>query len=609
MAEVEFSYKGNSYIIQSNINEKMIKICEKLTSKINKDINTIYFLYNGDKIKQELTFIEQANDIDKNRKKMNIFVNDLNTKSLISSSIKSKEIICPKCFENCRINIKDFKINLFGCKNGHEIKNISLNEFEQTQYIDESKIQCDVCKQKNKSEVFDNLFYICNTCNKKICPLCQSKHDKKHRIINYSQKNYMCPLHNELFISYCKGCKKNICMQCESTHSNHEIIYFSKILPNVEKLQSETKILRQKINIFNNYIKELINRLNKVKENIDIFYKIYDGIINNYEIKNRNYEILQNINDIKYDNVLNNINRVIKESDINNKFIYINEIFEKMKNTFTIIYNINKNEDKIKLFGSQFVTKNRNKCKIIFENKEYELQEYFDKKNYSHIQNELKIELKVIDKISNTTQMFAQCSSLKSLPDISDLDTSSITKMDWMFLECKSLVKFPDTLDWDTSNVTSMMGMFGRCESLVSLPDISQWNTSKVVSFKGMFAECESLKNLPDISIWNTENITDMSAMFTSCESLQYLPDISKWNTINVTTIKGIFMNCMSLEYLPDISKWNTSNVIDMDYLFFGNKKLKSLPDISKWDISKVINKKDIFRSLNSSCKIPDKFK
>ena len=163
MAEVEFSYKENSYIIQSNINEKMIKICEKLTSKINKDINTIYFLYNGDKIKQELTFIEQANDIDKNRKNMNIFVNDLNTESLISSSIKSKEIICPKCFENCRINIKDFKINLFGCKNGHQIKNISLDEFEQTQYIDESKIQCDVCKQKNKSEVFDNVFYICNT--------------------------------------------------------------------------------------------------------------------------------------------------------------------------------------------------------------------------------------------------------------------------------------------------------------------------------------------------------------------------------------------------------------------------------------------------------------
>ena len=68
-------------------------------------------------------------------------------------------------------------------------------------------------------------------------------------------------------------------------------------------------------------------------------------------------------------------------------------------------------------------------------------------------------------------------------------------------------------------------------------------------------------------------------------------------------------MNCISLEYLPDISKWNTSNVIDMGYLFFGNRILKSLPDISKWDISKVTNKKDMFRSLNSSCKIPDKFK
>ena len=41
---------------------------------------------------------------------------------------KVKEIICPTCGENCRIDIKDFKIKLYGCKNNHEINNILLEE-------------------------------------------------------------------------------------------------------------------------------------------------------------------------------------------------------------------------------------------------------------------------------------------------------------------------------------------------------------------------------------------------------------------------------------------------------------------------------------------------
>ena len=38
------------------------------------------------------------------------------------------------------------------------------------------------------------------------------------------------------------------------------------------------------------------------------------------------------------------------------------------------------------------------------------LKEFFDKKIYSHIQNELKIELKVNGKITNTAKIFYQCS-------------------------------------------------------------------------------------------------------------------------------------------------------------------------------------------------------
>ena len=42
--------------------------------------------------------------------------------------------------------------------------------------------------------------------------------------------------------------------------------------------------------------------------------------------------------------------------------------------------------------------------------------------------------------------------------------------------------------------------MFNNCISLLSLPDISNWNTDKAIDMSKMFYNCESLQSLPDIS-------------------------------------------------------------------------------------------------------------
>ena len=73
MIEVEFIFNGIKTIIQYNINEKMNNIYNKYLTKIGKNINDIYFIYDGNKIEEnlnDLTFNEFANNIDKNRKIM-----------------------------------------------------------------------------------------------------------------------------------------------------------------------------------------------------------------------------------------------------------------------------------------------------------------------------------------------------------------------------------------------------------------------------------------------------------------------------------------------------------------------------------------------------------
>ena len=63
--------------------------------------------------------------------------------------------------------------------------------------------------------------------------------------------------------------------------------------------------------------------------------------------------------------------------------------------------------------------------------------------------------------------------------------------------------------------------IFYGCSSLSSLPDISNWNTNNVTDMSYMFDGCNSLTSLPDISNWNTNNITDMSGIFYNCISLK----------------------------------------------------------------------------------------
>ena len=101
----------------------------------------------------------------------------------------------------------------------------------------------------------------------------------------------------------------------------------------------------------------------------------------------------------------------------------------------------------------------------------------------------------------------------------------------------------------------NMSEMFCNCISLTSLPDISKWNTDNMIDMSRIFINCESLSSLPDISKWNTNNLNNMNGVFANCVSLTSLPDISKWNTNNVKYMIELFYNCGSLSSLPDISK------------------------------------------------------
>ena len=145
------------------------------------------------------------------------------------------------------------------------------------------------------------------------------------------------------------------------------------------------------------------------------------------------------------------------------------------KNEMILKYKI-ENTGKFRIFGKKFVDCYKRKVKIEINGKAKKLKKFYDNET-SNIE-EIEVKLIGIDKITDMKYMFCGCSSLLSLPDISNWDTSKVTDMKYMFNGCSSLLSLPDISKWDTSKVTDMKHMFDGCCSLSSLPDISKWDTS-----------------------------------------------------------------------------------------------------------------------------------
>ena len=249
-----------------------------------------------------------------------------------NNSTEYKEILCPKCLESCFFQLDNYKITLYKCKNNHVTNNIFLKDFKETQKFDSSKIICDKCKGKDINCINNTKKYKCYSCGLILCKKCKSLHNNNHKLINYDKKNYKCIIHNEIYNSYCITCNNNLCMLCENIHKNHQIIYYKNIMPNIANLKDEMGEFKNTFNIFNNEIQSIIKILENTINNLNIYYEISMDLINNFIIKNRNYQILTNLNNIKYTNkfVLNNIKEIIKEKNIYFKFNNIINLYDKM---------------------------------------------------------------------------------------------------------------------------------------------------------------------------------------------------------------------------------------------------------------------------------------
>ena len=624
---------NTNFIIKCKSNDKINDIFNQFSQHTGKDIENIIFYYKGEKIDIKL---------DQNLKLEEMFKGDTVIKILCFEPYfgQKRKKIPIEYLENYIIDFIDYKVYLQDVENDIILEKLLLDEKDYFNKINERKIKCDGKDCKNELTNNNELFYHCLDCKKNLCKICNEKHQKSDRVIEYNIKDFICTKTTFPYIAYCKKCKKNLCSECKFEHDKlHKLIDLKKILTEEGNRQNNFNKLNEKIDSFKLEINKIITKLRKVVSNYESYYDIVSSIIKKY--KNReylfNYELYKNMENIdKYNKIIiKDIKDIEKEELVGNKIEKILKIYNKMiiKNEITMEYQIKNEDEEIKIFGDEFVKNNKDNFHIILDDMEYKLINSLNKSDVGKSNKTFRIKLKEIEtatnlnyifndcsnlisvqnfsnwNMNNITKMkaaFSGCSSLVNLSDISKWKMSNVTDISSMFNGCTSLTVMPDISIWDTQNMTNMKELFCRCKSLKLLPDISKWKINKVTDISSMFRECSSLISLPDISKWKTDNLNNIQELFSLCSSLKEIPDISKWTTDKITDMSGLFKNCSSLEKLPEISNWNTKMVKTMQSMFKRCELLKSLPNFGKWDTSRVEDMSSMFNGCRNLESIPD---
>ena len=164
----------------------------------------------------EISFYHKGKPLDKNKqisqykdKNIVIFAFKLNI-NIEKENINN--ITCPICKNLALITVNNDRISITNCCNKHNILNIPLDEFNESQNINDSKKECDLCK--NRQNLYGDKFKFCS-CGKRLCNICSMKHEAKHKKTDYKNRYTKCIKHGNFFETYCLTCNVNLCQACE----------------------------------------------------------------------------------------------------------------------------------------------------------------------------------------------------------------------------------------------------------------------------------------------------------------------------------------------------------------------------------------------------------
>ena len=220
-------------------------------------------------------------------------------------------------------------------------------------------------KSKKENEDINKDNSLININNNSIILPDKIKEKKKNKNYNkvqiYLIDSY-CNIHNEIYKSYCFNCHKNICENCEDIHINHNLIDLEDNFVDDEELlekKNELNKSKEELMKINDYFSALIEAIKcKFERLFNIKKKeleIKEKIIQDYETIKYNYQCINNIRNIKFNNNKSYIDKS-KNTDwfhrFNLIFKYLNSDLNINNNDIFDILNNRNEKNNIKIISS-----------------------------------------------------------------------------------------------------------------------------------------------------------------------------------------------------------------------------------------------------------------
>ena len=220
-------------------------------------------------------------------------------------------------------------------------------------------------------------------------------------------------------------------------------------------------------------------------------------------------------------------------------------------------------------------------------------------------------------KVVNMGNMFYGCSALTSL-DLTNFNTAKVTHMNNMFEGCSALTTIYASDKFVTDNVSNGSDMFTGCKSLKDYSDSKTDHTfancgmdgyftpggcgyaeydlsSKTLTFRykgvkpegayalnegasepGWLTHKNEIKEVVFNASFANARPTSCYYWFSGCKNLIDIEGIENLNTENVTNMNSMFDRCSALTSL-DLTNFNTAKVSDMSYMFMGCTALTTI--------------------------------
>ena len=414
MSKAIFIFEGQNIVIQCSKEDKMRDICLKFTIKANKNINDIYFLYDGKMLNLELKFNEIIKSIDYNRNEMNVLVFE-----------KEKEgLICPKCGESIKFDNSIYNIvSKFNNNVNEQLKGLK----DQLEIIINSN---DITLNKIIFQL-KNIIFIINNIIQEI----KKNNEQLYKINSINNESNLNKIDNMII-----GI-----INIEIADINKDILLFKS------NEDIDVYINNEKINVINREDNKKI--YNFQKEGQYEYKLVFKNIINNLKgffsrCNNLILIDLSNFNSSKVTNIGGMFNECFKLKEIRgiNNFntsnvTDMNSLFQFCSEVISLDLS-NFNTSKVTNMGWMF-----NEC--------HKLKEIKGITNFN------------TGNTTNMNGMFQKCYNIISL-DLSNFNTSNVTDMGEMFNYCSKLKEIKGINNFNTKKVTSMIRMFKECNELKS---------------------------------------------------------------------------------------------------------------------------------------------